>query len=271
MDFEREITKFKSELESIKRKNTSSPFKQLSDRITLCRALLKDLKIVILKYGFGSLSEEIQFFKHTKQVPFNHLIYYLKVYEFKNRINKMANSHWQEFIKEMRNGSYQFLMGHIDFVNYIDQGQTHLDIPYFTRGRSVQIMMIHTEDYFYDKDFNTSHDLLLAKVQANKRFIDYLDDHSLQHSNNIQKSKLKWTSSKVALTELIYALYHSGALNNGNLEIKDVAYGMQKLFNFELGDFYKTYSEIKLRKSSRTKFLDELSYRLNNEINKYDF
>ncbi|MBN4058083.1 RteC domain-containing protein, partial [Olleya sp. AH-315-K02] len=35
-------------------------------------------------------------------------------------------------------------------------------------------------------------------------------------------------------------------------------------------DFYKVYSEIKVRKKSRTKFLDELSIGLSSEMNKSD-
>jgi len=70
---------------------------------------------------------------------------------------------------------------------------------------------------------------------------------------------------------LIYALYHSRVINNGNLEIKELANELQKLFNIELGDFYKIYSEIRLRKKSRTKFLDDLSIGLINEIQKDEF
>ena len=70
---------------------------------------------------------------------------------------------------------------------------------------------------------------------------------------------LQWTSSKTALTELIYALHHSRSINNGNADIKEIAIMFQKVLHFDIGDYYKTFSEIKSRKISRTKFLDDLS------------
>ena len=70
---------------------------------------------------------------------------------------------------------------------------------------------------------------------------------------------LQWTSSKTALTELIYALHHSRSINNGNADIKEIASVLQKVFHFDLGNFYKIFSEIKSRKTDRTKFLDNLS------------
>lgn len=194
----------------------------------------------------------------------------MEVYAFESQLSKTSEKMQQKLIEKNRNKRHQFLVNHLDFVNYIEQGQTHLDICYFTRNQSIQIMMMHTDDYFYDLDFNTSHDLLLAKINAYKRFINCLENRSNYYSKPSSHSKLKWTSSKVALTELIYALHHGRVINNGKLEIKEIAIELQKLFNFELGDFYKTYSEIRSRKNSRTKFLDELSYSLINEIEKND-
>jgi hypothetical protein len=72
------------------------------------------------------------------------------------------------------------------------------------------------------------------------------------------------------MTELVYALYHSGAVNNGNAEIKEIANALQRTFNFDLGDFYRTYTEIRARKKSRVKFLDELSSRLISRLDMED-
>ena len=70
---------------------------------------------------------------------------------------------------------------------------------------------------------------------------------------------LQWTSSKSALTELIYALHYNQVINNGNADIKEIALAFQQILHFDMGDFYKIFSEIKSRKNSRTKFLDDLS------------
>ena len=269
MDIPSQIEIFKNKLNHIEQAH-SDIIKLSQKAIFLCRNELSTLRNIIKSDGFISQEEEIQFFKKIKQIPSSYLIYYLEIHAFESQLSKQSAKSQQKFIDKTRNNAYQFLVNYLDFTNYIEQGQTHLDVCYFTRNQSVQIMMMHTNDYFYDLEFNTSHDMLLAKVIGYKRFIDYLEDRLNIYSNESNNSKLKWTSSKVALTELIYALYHSRVINNGKLEIKEIAIELQKNFNFELGDFYKIYSEIKFRKHSRTKFLDELSYNLMNEIEKND-
>ena len=73
-----------------------------------------------------------------------------------------------------------------------------------------------------------------------------------------EKSPLKWTASKTALTELIYALYAQGVFDKGNADIKAIAKVFEQMFDIDLGDFYHTFMELKARKINRTKFLDSL-------------
>jgi hypothetical protein len=70
--------------------------------------------------------------------------------------------------------------------------------------------------------------------------------------------QLNWTGSKVALIELIYALYHQSVFDNGNADIKTIAQAFEITFNIDLGDFYHTFMELKSRKVNQTKFLDNL-------------
>lgn len=83
-----------------------------------------------------------------------------------------------------------------------------------------------------------------------------------------QDKPIQWTAPKAALIELIYALYVSKTFNNGQTDIKQIADAFQRMFNYELGDYYKTFSEIKTRQKSKTKFLDELTYDLQEFISK---
>ncbi|AYO58003.1 hypothetical protein CO230_07615 [Chryseobacterium sp. 6424] len=57
---------------------------------------------------------------------------------------------------------------------------------------------------------------------------------------------------------MLYALHADGVFNNGAVELKDVAENFEKLFNIDLGQFHRTFLEIRIRKSSKTKFLDTL-------------
>jgi hypothetical protein len=86
--------------------------------------------------------------------------------------------------------------------------------------------------------------------------------NSNRHDSNknypLRKQHLSWTSSKTALTELIYALHSKSVFNNGNADIKQIAQSFESFFSIDLGDFYHTYLELKNRKINRTKFIDSL-------------
>src|SRR5690606_4362040 len=114
------------------------------------------------------------------------------------------------------------------------------------------------EACYLDPNFFTSHDMLWARVKGMNHFISYVKNlirefKSLNkdtlNQNGYNKS-LQWTSSKVALTELIYALYTTRVINNGKEDIRNIASSFEMLFGIKLGNIYKTYSEIKARKGN---------------------
>jgi hypothetical protein len=121
-----------------------------------------------------------------------------------------------------------------------------------------------------DLDFRTSHDHKVSQLLANEMLFEYLmKELSLEFKNNNNtishvdtKLKLTWTESKTSLIELIYALNSQGVFENANADIKNIATYFEQIFNVDLGDYYRTYLEIKTRKSGRTKFLDGMKENL---------
>lgn len=243
-----------------------------SQSILLCRHLLAKFRTSIVSHKFDSNAKEIEFFKFTKQVPLSNLIYYTELFAFESEFPKGGKTIQIDFINEKINKLNSFFAHHMNFTNYITLGNTHFDNQYFVRQTTFNVHVIDSEAYFFDMDFSTSHDLLLGKFHAYKRLITYLE--LLIDSNNkpmsISRSKLKWTASQSAFTELTYALYHSNIINEGNVGIKEIATALQQVFNMQHIDFYRIYSEIKSRKKSRTKFLDDLSSRLIQEMDNQD-
>ncbi|MEA1785437.1 RteC domain-containing protein [Arenibacter sp. GZD96] len=73
-----------------------------------------------------------------------------------------------------------------------------------------------------------------------------------------------------ARIELIYALHYARVIKDGKSDIQEIALSLQQLFSFDLGDFYKTFNEIKARKKGRTKFLDDLAMGLITQLDKED-
>lgn len=125
-------------------------------------------------------------------------------------------------------------------------------------------------DSFYfevDHNFSTSHDFKLAKVQAHDLVQIYLEsrlrgvDYRIQKDKAqvINNSKLTWTGNKSSLVELLYAMHTEKVLNNGTSDIKETAEYFEKIFNIDLGDYYRTFLEIRMRKTNKTKFLNSLT------------
>ena len=78
---------------------------------------------------------------------------------------------------------------------------------------------------------------------------------------------LSWTASKTDLIELIYALHISGALRNGQAELKKIVAVTELIFEIELGNVHKVFDQIRAREKDPTKFLDNLKYGLVKKIN----
>ncbi|MFR9542322.1 MAG: RteC domain-containing protein [Rikenellaceae bacterium] len=77
---------------------------------------------------------------------------------------------------------------------------------------------------------------------------------------------LVWSATQNAAVELGYALFASGALNNGNATLKRIMYTIERVFNTKLGNFYHTYGFIRGRKKDRTAFLNDLRNKLEQKM-----
>ena len=105
-----------------------------------------------------------------------------------------------------------------------------------------------------------------------KKETDKFDNNVMETNINAfqQRSKLFWTGNKTDLIELIYALQSSGAINSGSSDIKDIAIMCEQMFNINLGDYYRTFLEIRLRKINQTKFIDKLRDALLQKMDELD-
>ncbi len=241
--------------------------------INLCQTLLLELKSDITNSPLESAQDEIHFFKVVKNLPLSKLIYFSEIKSFETYFPKMNGKTQKKFIRRKISFLNQYFLRHIDFGQYVELGSTYLDKLYYTRNSNDYDTYYFAKGYLLDPDFCTPRDFLLAEFNARKNLVIYINyrlSKQKQSADFIGSSqtdtRLKWTGSKSALTELIYALHCNRAINNGNAEIKDLANSLEHLFHFDLGDYYRTFSEIKSRKKSRTKFLDDLSTSLQNEM-----
>lgn len=240
---------------------------------------IEKLKKHILRRGFKSQEEEIHFFKIIKPKFASKLIYHHAIYNFETRKPNAGNKTLQKFITAELNNLKRFFESNLEFYKYYRTGSNFLDHKYFVRGK---LNICHNIDSLYfetDKDFSTTHDFKVAKILANDLIQVYLESYIVKKDNPLKNKPileipsqhpLKWTDNKNALIELIYALHTQGVFNNGKTDIKDIAKYFEKMFGIELGDYYRSYMELRSRKISKTKFIDTLKDNLNQRMMELD-
>ena len=85
-----------------------------------------------------------------------------------------------------------------------------------------------------------------------------------------QKS-LQWTGNAIDLVEMIYGISEMGCINNGNIQLNELAPMLYAFFGVNSKDCYRFYTDIKRRKNdSRTYFLDKMQVKLNEKMRRDD-
>lgn len=216
---------------------------------------ITELKRFVLKYKFRSIQEEIVFFKTIKPRFISQLMFYqrlckinlfeayntpdLKLQYFKRRLAKVE----------------KFVTRHREFYQYVVSGSDHMDEMYFSR------LSTREGDIISDERFSTRSDLRLSKILCNERLRDYLlaAIHGIEAPFPFPASSpLTWTGSKTDLIELIYALQAAGVFNKESADLKQIATHFENVFNVNLGNYYKVFQEIRMRKTGQVNFINSL-------------
>lgn len=228
---------------------------------------IANLKKNITKNIFKTDSEEIQFLKEIKPQFSSKLIYYNMVYKIEmkrpNGGNRIVKKYFQNELQKLK----AYFDNELDFYKYYRSGSSYLDHKYFLRGKfDIKLAL---DSYYFETDtsFSTSHDFKVARILANDLIQLYIEDQLIMIENKDlgdksqrkPNTKLIWTSSKVALTELIYALHSEGVFNNGAADLKDIAENFEHIFEIDLGQYRRTFLEIRARKNDKTKFITTLN------------
>lgn len=236
---------------------------------------VREVKRWVNETDFRSVAEEVYFFKEVKPLFIAQFIYYSKILA----VEVAKPNAGQHILKEYYEYELQDLKSFVDnyggFYEYYRRKATYLDEKYFVRHRFDFKMSTDHRLYSYDSSFTTSHDHLIAQIIANDRLERYLLQ-AIYHLEGYffekfsDRSPLTWSASKASLVELIYALHGMQCFNGGNIEVSEIARFIEKSFNIDLGNFYKTVHEIRNRKTGRTKFLQALNESLNRHFDGMD-
>jgi len=233
--------------------------------MTYIHDVLSRIRTLVTTNAFNSRKEEITFFKSYKPAWASQYLYYEKLLAWSFQMPS-SQEESQTFLTNELNAIRLRTNEHKEFYHYFLSGATHLDHRYFLRSES------HYLSINFDPAFATGYDMVLAALLADALLRDYLlEKLGRSHDDGIKKNnQLSWTASKADLVELIYALHQTGVFNNGNADIRWIASAFEALGNIELGNYYRTYTDIRARKKNTAIFLEKLHQNLIQKVNESD-
>ena len=243
------------------------PLRRTSLLIESVGRFVGELKRYVVKYKFRSMKEEIDFFRHIKPDFAGSLFYFRKL--FKIQLFELANSNERRvrFYRKQLKRIQCFLVRHHGFYHYVLSGSDGNDEYYFSRAAACVKTVV------FDERFSTKYDYILSRI----RCADMLRSYMLVEIQRIENpepepvtSALTWTGPKTDLVELVYALQASEVFNKGNAGVKQIASQFESMFNVSLGNYYRVFQEIRLRKKGQTTFIESLKGKLITRLNEID-
>ncbi|KQR91423.1 hypothetical protein ASG01_13695 [Chryseobacterium sp. Leaf180] len=256
------------------RRNKSDVLLYAEEVLMETDAAIRKLKKYIGQHQFKDWAEEIAFFKVTKPKFVSIYIYYSKLLAIESAKPYADSAILKQYYESERSNLLYFYHEHKEFISYYRRKATYLDKKYFVKYRFDFKLKLSAEFYSYDEQFSTPHDHTVSQILANDRLDLYLTSkiHEDQVVDKVifQSSPLEWTAPKVALTELLYALYQTRCFNAGKAEPGEIFRWAETALNIQLGNYHKTLAEIKLRKTDRTKFLSLLQHNMDQYLENSD-
>jgi hypothetical protein len=234
--------------------------------VELSLKAIDNLKKQFLKNKTISNETEIDFFKNIKPKFASLYIYHNAIFKIETKMPHGGDRITKKYLNKELKKLKRYFDNNLDFYNYHRTGSTFLDYKYFIRGSHDVKLRLDSFYFEADHNFSTTHDFKVAKILAHDLVQVYLETKILKMGKNNRKEKsqhepkgkMVWTGSKVSLTEIMYAFHTKGVFNNGAAELKDIASYFEEIFHIDLGQYRRTFLEIRERKSDKTKFINAL-------------
>lgn len=236
--------------------------------VSLIKEKLSVIRKKLREKGFETEDEEIYFFRHIKPPIHGYLIFFSILYELETCKIHMSEEELNTLINKKINKFRKVIREHSEFVAYYNQDMTHLDKTYFLRSSEIVKVTSHITSVLIDPEFNTVYDVVIANLFAMQKLQNHLNIplHLKEEFRKVVPA-LKWTASKSDFIEFIYGLQASLAVNNGEVEIKELCQAMQSIFQVHIEDPYRIFIDLTHRKIAHMKFIPKMEEGLLRRIN----
>jgi hypothetical protein len=230
-----------------------------------CMAACADAHRRVLDFAHGhafeDTAQEIFFFRTMRPHTGGLLHYYNSLLRIV--LGKPAGSFelLSNYYKKELDTITRFYEDNRFLVTYYRSGETFLDDRLFVRVDSSAGFLPGNAPH--DDGLRSLCDGFVTALLANEWLAAWLNDAMAAGDDKTVVSHgagagIKWTDSKAALVELLYALHRRGSFNGGQASVKDIARLLENVFRVDLGNYYRAFQEIRIRKTGRTSYLDSL-------------
>jgi RteC protein len=227
----------------------------IQDNLVLAIGLFQDLREWVIKNGFETETEEIQFFKEVKPLFLASVLYWKGLLDFETC--RPPGQHWLEkYTRKKIKIQHREQQQQLEIRNQMLHPHPLADRLYFTRSTVIHEQSIDL--ILGDPKFTTARDRLVSEVMAREWILEFLISISEPNLVKPHEHNLRWTGSRAGLVELIYALQSGGVINQGRASLLELVKYFETGFQVELSNFYHVFNEIRLRKKNRTVLLDDL-------------
>jgi hypothetical protein len=241
------------------------PVRKLTGALASISGAIAELKNFVTEHPFKTVEEEIQFFKYDKPLFIAEQYYAMEIFTIENgrplNDTSLLKSFYEQELKYIR----RFLEQNKFLYAYFQFDMKELDRVLFVRGAKPVDIPVQ-DNIGLDPLFTSCCDTLWGKFIAFERLKEYLlkEITSLENPTGTGQKKffkgLKWTGSHVNLVELIYGLYYTLQLNNGNADVTEIVALMEETFDIKLRDAHHSFVEIRRRKvESPSRFLEQMA------------
>ncbi|MDP2069370.1 MAG: RteC domain-containing protein [Lutibacter sp.] len=246
--------------------------------IKIARDCLYQLRLEMRNMDSISPRDEIHFFKKQKPKIHGRLFFYLELNNFLINYPESGISEQRIYIKEHIAILKVKKADVFEFAKYCRLNATKYDHIYFLR-EDPQLDLFMNKN-LEDPEFSTSHDKLASKIVTfNLLMKFYASELELLNPKKenvvievvkplkVVKPLLEWKGSNTDLIETIYGLDYRGAVGESGPEnIKKMVKFSERAFGIKLGNYQKTFCEIKARSKDHAKFLESVAAALNAKI-----
>lgn len=245
----------------------------LSLRIIIVESVLEKLRIFLINNPFESIEDEIHYFKNLKPLISSKLIQYKKLHSIEIEKPQGTIEEKKDHLESELKRLTRYCKSQKVFFQYLRSEKTDMDSTYFVRENAKKHPIFESYSSEIDYQAGTGYDHRIAVILAHELIETYLHEEldalnnprpifskleSSPYDTTCGTPKLKWTDSQSSLVELIYGLYVNKTFNNGKADIKEIATFLEKTFNIKLNDVYRTFLDIKKRKTDKFKFIESM-------------